>query len=215
MKKIMLLSLLFMSIGATAASYAPQQSTSPWHVSAGGGYTFYPDMLGSDGESVFGRFAISRDIKEMNGMMWGLELGIQTAAQMRLELTPTQNSDLGDTSVISFIKPMADLLVSVSKSVNDDNQVSAFIKGGIAYRHMVFDRDTITPLRKINPELQVGLAKRISNNAIIALAYQGIYTGKVDLTTSNPTNIEGAGTGNVKNIPSQNGVLLTVNFDFE
>ena len=75
---------------------------------------------------------------------------------------------------------------------------------------MHFDRDTINTLRKVNPELQVGLSMKTSNSSFLSLAYQGVFAGKVGMVTTNPTAAIGAGTGSVKNIPSQHGVLLTL-----
>jgi hypothetical protein len=216
----MLKKLLFILLGAAsivvqAASYPPSflpliQDDSSWHYSLGGGDTHYSDMFDNDGSTVFGRLSVSRDIKVIYGSIVGLELGVQTSSDMRLHMNPTQYFDLGEAAVQTFFNPMADLLVTTSKSLNAACWISGFIKAGIAFRQMHFDRDSMNDKRQVSPELQVGISKKISDKASIAIGYQGIFSGKIGLVTNNPTAGLGQGTGTVKNIPSQQGVLFTL-----
>lgn len=214
MKKTLLALGLAATFAASAGGYTPSPAPvmpieeSSWHYGIGIGFTNFDGMMLKDGQSVVGRLSIAKDIKQYNDFTFGVELGMQTGNQSRLKLTTTQDIDLGQVAVQTFIKPMADLLITAAKPIND--KTSAFIKGGIAFRQMHFDRDTINTLRKVNPELQVGLSMKVSDSSSISLAYQGVFAGKVDLVTTNPGAALGGGTGVVKNIASQHGVLLTL-----
>lgn len=212
MKKTLLALGLAVTFAVSAGGYTPSpvmpMEESSWHYGIGIGFTNFDSMLVNSGQSVIGRLSIAKDIKQYNDFTFGVELGMQNGNQSRLQLNATQYRDLGNVAVQTFIKPMADLLITAAKPLND--KTSAFIKGGIAFRQMHFDRDSINSLRKVNPELQVGLSMNVSNRTSLSLAYQGVFAGKVGMVTINPTLAVGAGTGNVKNIPSQHGVLLTL-----
>lgn len=211
MKKLLCVGLAAMSMGANAAYMgmsAPMASSSPWSYGIGLGFTKHRDMILNTGESVLGRLFVATKLSQMANMNVGLELGMQTGNDARLELTTTQDFDLGNVAVQAFIKPMADLLVTLDKQYT--NGVGGFVKAGVAYRQMHFDRDTINTLREFDPEVQVGISKKLTNRTTLSIAYQGVYSGKMDLTTTNLTGGRGEGTGAVSNVPSQHGVLLTI-----
>ena len=155
-------------------------------------------------------------------------MGAQTGLDSRLMASQALLSNLGGPAIQTVIKPFWDLLGTVSLPLLANDSVKSSIrhvsrneklmeslaavdllaKVGFAYRQMHFDRDTINPKYQINPEVQVGLSKVISEHMVISLVYQGVYSGQVDLTTSSTNPF--VATGAVQNIPSQNGGLLLV-----
>lgn len=81
-------------------------------------------------------------------------------------------------------------------------------KAGVAYRRMtVEERVTVNDLSQAAFEVQAGLGLPITPRAQLALLYQGIFSGTTRFTVNSI-----AETGHISNIPAQNGVLLTLNY---
>jgi hypothetical protein len=192
----------------TSTSLSEPSNASPWHYGLGMGLTEYSDMDKNEGKTALGRFYISRELRKESGFGFGVELGFQTGNGSKLKLSAAQYFDLGNVAVQAHNKPMIDILLTASKTINENTSV--FIKGGVAYRQITFDRDTISSLEKIDPEVQVGLAMKLSNNTSLSLSYQNIIGGDAEFTTTNPSTTLGSGTGHIKNIPTQHGILITL-----
>src|SRR5579862_1725761 len=71
----------------------------PWSVIGGLGYTSYNDSYSGDGQTPLGRFAIARDIGNYNPFHFGLELGVQSGNQMRLDISENTLDRLGGLPV--------------------------------------------------------------------------------------------------------------------
>ena len=183
-----------------------QPASSAWGFIGGVGFTTFNDMMQSDGTTILGRLALTRKVLRYDNIDWGLELGAQLGNQARSNFTDAQLAPLGGVPVQITIKPGLDLLATAKKPLGKAYPVSLLFKLGFMYRQMSTDRDTISDLKRINPELQVGFAKEIGKQTSLELTYQGIYSSNMTLTTEGAL---GAGVGGLSNIPTQNGLLFT------
>jgi hypothetical protein len=205
MQKILLLAGLSIStlVSASPKIYMP---SNPWLFLSAIGYSKTSNMMSNDAQSASLRLALGHDLSKTLNVNIGAELGVQTGSHMRLKMSTANHINLSSTAVQTTIMPMVDLLLTARKSLIDSKKVSGYIKAGAAYRTMHFDRDTINDLRKINPELQVGISMPITSNACLSFGYQGVFSSDMNLTTTT------TGNGNVKNIPSVHGALLSITY---
>jgi hypothetical protein len=211
MKNIAVFSCLMAAGMVNANPAIPQEEASylsPWHYGIGMGFTKSDDMIENEGQTVLGRLFIARDFKSVKNFDFGIELGFQTGNDSKLKMTSAQQSDLGNVPVQVFTKPMMDFLLTTS--IDLDDSTSFIIKGGMAYRQIHFDRDTINSLDGFDPEIQLGIKTKISDNAALSIAYQTVMGGNSGFTTTNPSGAVGSGTANMKNIPDQNGIIITL-----
>lgn len=208
MKKSVLLAGLSLALGVQAGSYqAPAPEPMNWHLMAGVGYTVYQNMLKNDGQTSIKRIALQRDFWRTDRLVVGLEVGAQDGNQMRTKFSQDKLDVMGGEILQATTTPVLDLLATFDVPLSMINQGSTtFLKAGIAYRQMHFGRTAVNDLQKINFEFQAGLSAQVSERASLAIAYQGIFSSKPTLTTY---GVAPVGRGRVKNIPSQNGVLLT------
>jgi len=212
-----------LSLNASAAmiTQPPAAEYHPWSVNAGLGYTWYDfgyrggvsadptaqNAIG-DGQTPFGRFAIARDFDAFNWFHLGLELGVQSGNQMRLDISQDTLDELAGLPIQTTIKPMLDLLVSASTAATADLPVFGIAKVGVAYRRMqVNERVTVNDLSQAAFEVQAGLGWDISDRASLALLYQGVFDGNTNFTVDTDNS-----TGHISNIPNQNGILLTLSY---
>jgi len=199
-----LITSLFLHSTTIANRY---DATNGWEFIAGLGFGNIDNMLDNDGLTAFKRIGAGKQIFYKYNALWGLELGAQDGNQMRLNLSYDEKMALGDTAVQTYISPAIDLLAQVKKRVSGGKKPTiAYLKAGIAYRSLHFDRDTINSLQKINPEVQVGFGKLLSDHAMLSLGYQGIFANNIGLT------VYSDGTARVKNIPTQHGGLLAFTY---
>lgn len=70
-------------------------------------------------------------------------------------------------------------------------------------------RNLLLEIEQKAPEFTLSLTD-FSGEQLKNSYHQGVFASNIGVTTSNPTATLGAGTGSVKNIPSQHGVLLTL-----
>lgn len=175
-----------------------------WTVSGGVAYLSYAKAKESDDTGFSKRFAISHNIlTDYKKWSVGVELGVQDGHTHRFDMNANDYSNLGSVAVQTTLKTFVDGLVEISREIHEKTHTAIFVKAGVAYRELYFDRDTINTLQKFNPEVQVGLKINIKQNFNVALGYQGIFGGGSGFTTNSSTN-----TGHIKNIPSQQGMLL-------
>ncbi len=67
-----------------------------WHYFAGGGMSFADSVLAKDGQIGILRLGISRDLGLIqSGVLFGMELGMQTGLQSRLALSAVNQNNLG------------------------------------------------------------------------------------------------------------------------
>lgn len=193
----------------------------PWSVVGSLGYTWYTDAYGGgpgadpvaqaaigDGQTAIGRFAVARDFGDLKPVRVGAELGIQNGNIMRLGISQADLDLLGGLPIQITTKPMLDLLATASWKPVENIPIFGLGKVGIAYRRLqVNDRIMINDLSEVAFEVQAGIGMRISDRASLSLNYQGIFDGNTTYTI-NSTSF----TGHISNIPSQNGVLLSLSY---
>jgi hypothetical protein len=193
----------------------------PWSVIGSLGYTWYNDFYDGgptadpsaqtaigDGQTALGRFAIARDLGAFKTVRFGLEIGVQSGNTARLDIPQSTIDELGGILPQVTIKPMLDLLATASWQPIENIPVFGLVKPGIAYRRMqVNDRVTFNDLSQVAFELQAGLGARISDRASLALIYQGVFEGNTSYTIDTTTF-----TGHISNIPTQNGLLLSLSY---
>jgi opacity protein-like surface antigen len=177
-------------------------------LSGGGSYTRYNNGISTDNTSFTKRLSIGEPaLFSYKKWSLGVEFGIQDGHTQRLSMNATNYANLGSVAVQTTFKPFVDALVEVSHKFGKSDNAAVFAKGGVAYRQLYFDRDTVNSLHKYNPELQVGVRVNVKDNISIELGYQGIFGGNATFTTNAVT-----ATGHLNKIPSQHGALLTVNW---
>ncbi len=206
MKKLIMSIMLLGCMSALAGQVGDDPEAFPWHFFATLGYVNYDDMV--DKNVAIERIAGSRDLFYHQAAVFGIEVGVQTGLNSRLLMTGEQRDILGGGPVQAVISTFFDVLGTARTPIDlaFTKHTDAFVKAGMAYRQMHFDRDTINPKVEINPEVQLGVSKSLSPSSSIAIAYQGIYSHGVGLTVSRTSPF--GGTGAVKGIPTQNGGLL-------
>ena len=180
-----------------------------WYVLASMGYTTYQDAYKDDGNTVAGRLGIGCTALSWKKMNFGVEAGVQSGNRMRLGVSQSTLDLLGGLPIQSTIKPLADLLATAQIDLTNTGTVFALAKVGAAYRQWQFDRNTISNIKKIDGELQVGLGIKLSSRTNLVAYYQGIYSGKVSFTVDSSAGPANA-TGRVHDIPTQNGGFLGI-----
>ncbi|MFI4919690.1 MAG: hypothetical protein ACHP65_09065 [Legionellales bacterium] len=212
-----------LSLTATAGTMGhtgPDAEYRPWSVIGSLGYTWYdaayhggsnadPAAQASigDGQTAFGRFAVAREFGVYSGLHFGAEVGVQSGNTFRLNIAQEAIDPLGGILPQASIKPMLDLLASATYQ---PDSVPAFglIKLGVAYRRMqINDRVTFNDLSQAAFEVQAGIGMHLSDRANLSLNYQGVFNGSTTYTI-NTTQF----TGKVSNIPSLNGLLLSLSY---
>lgn len=218
MKKASIALGCVLSFGAMAGNMGVAAVDShPWSVIGSLGYTWfngaYDGGLGlisqpaiDDGQTALGRFAIARDLYDFQMFHLGAEIGVQNGNFMRLGL-PVGSLDLvGGSPVQATVKPMLDLLATFSLQAPEITPFFGQAKLGMAYRRMqINDRFTFNDLSECSFEVQGGLGMFISERATLSLNYQGVISGRTIYPISTT-----AFTGRVTNIPTQNGILLSL-----
>lgn len=177
----------------------------PWTVSASLGYADYQKVHPGDHQTALGRFTIGRDIIQKGPVLFGLELGLQSGNQMRLQMTEEEIEALGGLLVQTTLKPMLDGLITARIHPSFNTPLFIQIKGGGVYRRWQMDRDTINDISQLAAEVGAGFGYIITPNASISLSYQGIFGSSPDVTI----NLD-SGSGTVKNIPVQHAILLGI-----
>lgn len=191
---------------------------SPWSVIGNLGYTAYQHAYDGipvgqkaigDGQTAVGRFAIARDFSSFKNVHFGAEVGVQTGNTMRLGISQESLEELGALlPVQTTIKPILDLLATATFFPLGSKPVFGVVKGGIAYRRMqINDRVTFNDLSEVAFEVQAGIGMNITDRASLSLNYQGILDGRTRYTINTTTF-----TGDISNIPGQNGILLSLSY---
>lgn len=178
-----------------------------WSVTASIGYSNFENMYANEGNVILGRLAFDKKLLNFKQMDIGTELGVQNGSSMLLNVSQEDLDLLGGSPVQTVVKPIIDLLATVTTPTLMNTPIFGEIKGGIAYRSWQFeDRTSINPVSNIAGELQAGLGVSITQNTKLILLYQGIYGGNSNFLIDG-TNEE----AHVSTIPIQNGVLLSFN----
>ncbi len=194
------------TMGIMAPPPMPQIEVHPWSVTASLGYTAYKYGADGSGQTPVGRFAIGKAICDVGQASFGGELGVQNGNTMRLFIDQSTLDLLGGLPVEATITPLLDLLATLRVSVASNTPVFLDIKGGLVYRRMYLDRETINNKFQFGGEFQGGIGVPIADSSTLSLLYQGIFGGSLGYNVNTA-----AQTASVKNIPIQNGILLSLN----
>jgi hypothetical protein len=188
-------------------AYANSAFASPFYVGASGGYSAVSGTHDETG-SVAGRLVLGLNAYETEPMIWGLELGVQSGSDLRLDASDEVIGDFG-LPIEADLKPLADILLTVKTESSEEDPWSVFGKVGAALRQLsLSDRsssqDTIT---RFAPEVQLGAGYQISKKATLVLYYQGIYADDdADVSLDDDGNTQ------IDKIPMQNGGFLGVEY---
>lgn len=209
-------SLSFSALAGTMGVPAPVVDMHPWSVIGSIGYTFYQNTA-SGGSTPVGRLAIAKDIYnlgdaglnndfiDMSNLNLGLEFGVQNGNRMSLSASQTALDAMGGLPIWTTVKPMLDLLGTLKFAPMVDTPAFLTVKGGVAWRQWMLERDTINNLSQAAGEVQAGVGIPVADAATLSVLYQGIFGSSPNFTVNTTT-----GTAHVANIPIQNGVLLSL-----
>lgn len=218
MKKLLTttINILFLTLPTIASSssaghqdnwYSPNRM----YVGTYGGYGNVSGAYRNDGQTVQGRLVFGLNATEKNLATLGAEVGVESGNDMRLEANPTLVQLAGGLQLQATLKPLADLLITLKYPLSNSFPIIGIVKGGLAYRQLQINNreSSRDALRKINPELQLGLGVHVTNNAILTAFYQGIYSGSsvgATLTTNDEVTIN--------RIPTQQAVFFGLEYSF-
>ncbi len=202
----------YFHLGLTAillsfCTFANTVFASPFYVGASGGYSAVSGTHDETG-SIAGRLVLGLHAYETEPMIWGLEVGVQSGSDLRLDASEEVVGTYG-LPIRADLEPLADILLTVKTESSHEEPWSAFGKVGAALRELsLSDRsssqDTIT---RFAPEVQLGVGYQVSHKATLVLYYQGIYAeSDADVSLDNEGNTQ------IDNIPMQNGGFLGVEY---
>ena len=186
----------------------PMVEVHPWSVTASLGYTSFDSGTAGTGQTPIGRLAIGKAFCDIGQSSVGAELGVQNGNTMRLFIPQDTLNLLGTgLPVTAEITPLLDWLATLRTSFSANSPVFGELKVGLAYRRLyVLNRVDINNKYQFAGEVQVGAGVGITDSSTLSLLYQGVYGGKLGFTADAAT-----ATGNITNIPVQNGLLLSLN----
>jgi hypothetical protein len=194
------------TMGISPPPPSPMVEVHPWSVTASLGYTSYKYGADGTGQTPIGRFAIGKAFCDLGQSSFGAEIGVQNGNAMRLFIDPTDLNLLAGLPIDAHVKPMLDLLATLRISLAQNVPLFLDIKGGIVYRRMYLDQDNINNKSQFGGEFQGGIGMPIADSSTLSVLYQGVYGGSLGYSV-NPVSLNGS----IKNIPVQNGILLSLN----
>lgn len=208
--------LSFSAFAGTMGAPAPVVDMHPWSVVGSIGYTYYGNTNAGGGTPV-GRLGIAKDIynlgdaglandvMDMSNMNLGLEFAVQNGNRMSLGASQASLNAMGGLPIWTTVKPMLDLLGTLKFAPMANTPAFISLKGGVAWREWMLERDTLNNVSQAAGEVQAGVGIPVSDIATVSVMYQGIFGASADFTVDATT-----GLGHVSNIPVQNGVLLSL-----
>jgi opacity protein-like surface antigen len=180
-KTLFIVACLILSTPVVAASSDQMRLWSPSRISVGayGGYGNVSGAYKQDGQFTQGRFNMGISIADYKLLSVGTEIGVQSGNTMRLYPDNAFIAATGGLPVQTTLKPLLDLLVTAKYPIILTHPLFGILKAGIAYRQLVFDDRSSARdgLRKVNGELQAGIAFSLTSHATLTAFYQGIYSG--------------------------------------
>lgn len=210
MKKIVILMIFLLSTATFACENCSEDSIKPWYMGGFLGMSFYPGVSTEKNEqTIMGRFSLGHVLADFDKFQITIDGGVQSGTSMRFLFDKSKVFALGGVPIEVKFNPLVDILPGIRTNVLEDLPLFLWIKGGVAYRQLKIDRDTVNSLRKISPEILTGIGYVINERAALNLEYQYIWGGKPRLAV-NPLNE----TGILKNIPSQQAIMLGFSFNF-
>jgi hypothetical protein len=208
MKKITM--ILLTLIGFTNLAHSSNENTiNPWMVNAALGMTYYSSAMSHDGQVAMGRFSLGRSLFHLPFGQIDIEAGIQSGNTLLLDFPKEEINILGGVPIEIQVKPILDALIGFGTKPMGNAPINAWFKGGIAYRTLQADRESVNDINQFSPEIQVGVGYAINKCTSLNLGYQTILgkQPKLEINTQNET-------GSLHNIPLQQAVLLSVSYHF-
>ncbi len=210
MKKLLIASFclsLTLPAFSDTLSYTKLTDAPPSRFTVGGygGYGVVSGGYHQDGQVAQSRLAIGMRAAQYKKLIFGAEVGVQSGNAMRLDGSSALMATVGCLPVDSTLKPFLDLLVTAKTRIDPTYPIFAVLKGGIAYRQLVLSGRSSSRdgLRRVNGELQAGLAFKLTEHAALAVFYQGIYSGN-----NAGLNVDSAGDVTIRRIPTQQAGFL-------
>lgn len=183
------------------------QKHSPWSITTSLGMAQFDSMEDLHGQTALGRLAFGYALTRH----FGLEMGIQNGNQMRLDLPKKTVDVLGGVPLVGTAKPLIDALITVkTPSLSSTTPLFALAKGGVAYRQLQMDRESINDRAQCAPELQAGLGYKVSERLDVHLMIQYVLGSNPDVQVDAMTE-----RGWIANIPSQRAIFLGLTLNLE
>ncbi|KTC94878.1 outer membrane beta-barrel protein [Legionella feeleii] len=179
----------------------------PLYAEAGFGMASWSAGAAKESQSPTGRLSIGLAVSD-SPLAVGIEAGIQSGATLRLAIPKESIEALGGVLIEGQLRPLLDALVSL-KAPLGDTPFFAMVKGGVAYRQMNTDHDSVNNLNAVSLEGQAGLGYRFTQQVSASLAYQQIAGKKTTVRVNELTE-----TGRLENIPAQQALLLSFSLRF-
>lgn len=208
MKKITIILLTFISFTNLAHS-SSEHSLNSWVVNASFGMAYYSNAMNHDGQVTTGRLSLGRSLFHIPFGQIDIEAGIQNGNTIRLNFPKEDISALGGIPIEIQVKPILDALIGFDTKSMGHTPINTWFKGGVAYRTLQADRESVNDINQFSPEIQVGVGYAINKYTSLNLVYQTILgkQPKLEINTQNET-------GSLHNIPLQQAVLLSVSYRF-
>lgn len=208
---------LLLNFPAYSSNTVPNNHTNWWspsrlYIGAYGGYGNVSGAYKNDGQMAQGRLGLGLHAAEYRAVTLGAEVGVESGNDMRLQADTALMDSTGGLPIQSTLKPLLDLLITVQGRFSENYPVIGILKGGIAYRQLQLEDRTSSrdELRKINPELQLGLGTNITQNVILTAFYQGIYSG-----STAGVSLNSVGDATISHIPTQQAVFVGIECSFD
>lgn len=180
---------------------------SPWSITASLGMEQFDSMEGLHGQTALGRLAFGYALTNH----FGLETGIQNGNQMRLALPKKTVDVLGGVPVVGTAKPLIDALITVkTPPLSSTIPLCVQAKGGVAYRQLQMDRESMNDRSQFAPELQAGFGYKVSEHLNVNLMIQYVRGKNPDVAVDAVTE-----RGWIANIPTQKAILLGLTLNLE
>lgn len=198
------LALLLSGLLATQVLAQPLKKTNaqttPWSISASLGMSYFQHMEDLQGLTALGRLSFDYALTNL----FGLEMGIQNGNQMRFTIPKDTVDRLGGVAISGTLKPMLDTLFTL-KAPLSTTAFNTILKGGLTYRQLQMDRESLNDIVRFSPQIQAGFDYGINNRLHLTAFYQYIFGNDSQLQANPLTE-----TGSIANIPSQEAVLLGI-----
>lgn len=188
---------------AKADFHLPLQTANNWSITFNTGFARYQDADDNQGKTMVGRLGFSREFFNSGGAGIGLELGLQSGNTMRFDIPKENLEILGGVPIVGTMKPMLDVLLTLTMSVDSGGSMYTILKGGASYRQLQMDRETVNDLARFNPELQAGVGYSVNNFLQTSLIYQRIFGKNIAFQVD-----EIIERGVIANIPTQDAVFF-------
>jgi hypothetical protein len=176
--KLIIIGILLAS-NVCAGDYFPKLTSQdqPWSITASVGSGSY-QIQSKDKSAPIGRLALANEMMLAGNVALGLELGLQTGSNIKLNMPEATFFALKKWIPIrTTIAPTLDLLITSKSDPLGSSSFFAQLKGGLAYRHWQDNGSPINEISQLAGEIQAGFGYPINALANLNLLYQGIFSG--------------------------------------